>query len=101
VTRYKYGLDLRRVFRPVPGLGVSYVQFPMACAMGYFLSPFGLDVSEELQVTRASGGPDGMGCDSLAGDMIACPTRQGKKSQAGWRGLFSDHTERLNRRDGA
>jgi hypothetical protein len=31
-------LDLRRAFRPVPGLGVSHLQFPMAHAMGYSLS---------------------------------------------------------------
>jgi hypothetical protein len=35
-------LDLRRAFRPVPGLGVSHLQFPMAHAMGYSLSPSGL-----------------------------------------------------------
>ena len=38
--------DFRWAFRPVPGLGVSHMQFPLANAMGYFLSPFGLDVSE-------------------------------------------------------
>jgi hypothetical protein len=44
VTVYKGNrwLDLRRAFRPVPGLGVSYLQFPMAHAMGYSLSPSGL-----------------------------------------------------------
>jgi hypothetical protein len=56
VTAYKGNrwLDLRRAFRPVPGLEVSYLQFPMAHAMGYFLSPSGLDVSEESRVSRFS-----------------------------------------------
>ena len=91
---------LRRVSRPVPGLGVSHVQFPMAHAMGYFLSPFGLDVSEELQVSaweipglRAL--PHGRGSARGLGWL------QWKESQAGWRVRFGDHTERSNRRDGA
>jgi hypothetical protein len=44
LTGYKriHWLDLRRAFRPVPGLGVSHLQFPMAYAMGYFLPPSGL-----------------------------------------------------------
>src|ERR1700689_5102156 len=44
-------LDFDRAFRPVPGLAVSHLQFPMAHAMGYFLSPFGLAVTEKSQAT--------------------------------------------------
>jgi hypothetical protein len=53
VTPYwsNHWLDLRGAFRPVPGLGVSHMQFPMAHAMGYFLSPSGLDVGGKSQVT--------------------------------------------------
>jgi hypothetical protein len=42
---------MRRVFRPVPGLGVSTNNHSLkAVPQGYFLSPFGLDVSEEPRV---------------------------------------------------
>jgi hypothetical protein len=106
VTRYKRNRWLlRRVFRPVPGLGVSYVQFPMACAMGYFLSPFGLDVSEELQVSAWE--IPGLRALPRAfanygrGSARGLGWLQWKESQAGWRGLFSDHTERSTRRGGA
>lgn len=43
------------------------MRFPTAHAIGYFLTPFGLDASEESMAGGASGGPDGTGGDSLSG----------------------------------
>jgi hypothetical protein len=39
--------DLSQLFRPVPGLGASHLLFPMAYAMGYFLSPSGLGIAKK------------------------------------------------------
>jgi hypothetical protein len=50
-------LDSRRAFRPVPGLGVFHMQFPMACAMGYFLSPSGLDSVKSQRSVRRENAP--------------------------------------------
>jgi hypothetical protein len=55
-VRMGTGCGCLQKFRPVPGLGSLTHSSPW--------------------------GPDGTGCDSLAGDKIACPTRQGKESQA-------------------
>ena len=40
------GSRVNPAFRPVPGLGASHMQFPMAHAMGYFRVPSMFDSSK-------------------------------------------------------